>query len=78
MADDKPEIMMIDRKDTDSRSVAEEKGPVVRNIDNIRVLGLTDDDASFYDAFGADNRKKLLHKVCTLTMVYQKYFFLLY
>lgn len=63
MADDKPEITMVDHRDADNRSDAE-KQPVVRTIDNIRVLGLTDDDAAFYENFGADNRKKLVRKVC--------------
>ncbi|KAH6658015.1 major facilitator superfamily domain-containing protein [Truncatella angustata] len=53
---------MVDNRDADNRSDAE-KGPVVRTIDNIRVVGLTDDDATFYDNFGPDNRKKLVRKV---------------
>ncbi|KAI1855759.1 hypothetical protein JX265_012204 [Neoarthrinium moseri] len=61
MSDEKPEVVMMDRN-VDSRSDAE-KAPVARTIDNIRVLGLTDDDAEFYSEFGAANKKKLIRKV---------------
>ncbi|GKT51523.1 uncharacterized protein ColSpa_11704 [Colletotrichum spaethianum] len=49
-AADKPEIAFVDDREADGRSDAE-KGPVVRMIDNIRVLGLSEDDAEFYANF---------------------------
>ncbi|KAK9776036.1 putative Major facilitator superfamily (MFS) profile domain-containing protein [Seiridium cardinale] len=70
MAEDKPEIMMVDHEVADSRSDAE-KGPAVRTVDNIRVLGLAEDDASFYDGFDDENRKNLVRKVdvCLVPML---------
>lgn len=38
-------------------------------IDNIRVLGLSADDAEFYTNFPVERKKKLLRKVCSLTLI---------
>ncbi|KAF7537490.1 hypothetical protein G7054_g3680 [Neopestalotiopsis clavispora] len=62
MAEDKPEIVMIGDRDEDSRSDAD-KSSGVRTIDNIRVVGLTSEDASFYENFGVKERKTLVRKV---------------
>ncbi|KZL77909.1 MFS transporter, partial [Colletotrichum tofieldiae] len=61
-AADKPEIAFVDDREADSRSDAE-KGPVVRMIDSIRVLGLSDDDADFYANFTPEQRKRTTRKV---------------
>ena len=60
-SDEKPEVTMIDR-DRDSRHDAE-KAPIARTIENIRVLGLSDEDAAFYQDFPAQDRKRILRKV---------------
>ncbi|KAF9880140.1 major facilitator superfamily transporter [Colletotrichum karsti] len=61
-AADKPEIAFIDDREADNGSDAE-KGPVVRTIDNMRVLGLSDEDAEFYANFTPEQRKKTIRKV---------------
>lgn len=40
-----------------------EKATAVHVIDNFRVLGLTDDDAAFYNNFGQERRKRVVQKV---------------
>ncbi len=40
-----------------------EKAPAVHAIDNFRVLGLTDEDAEFYNGFSQERRKRILRKV---------------
>lgn len=59
---EKPEIDFVDDREADDRSDAE-KGPVVRTIDNIRVLGLSEDDAQFYANFTPEQRKRTTRKV---------------
>lgn len=61
-AADKPEISFVDDREADNRSDSE-KGPVVRMIDNIRVLGLSEDDAEFYANFTPEQRKRTIRKV---------------
>lgn len=60
----KLEIVLVDNNDV-ANGNSPEKGPLaaVRTIENIRVLGLSDDDADFYAKFGDGARKKLLKKV---------------
>lgn len=41
----------------------------VVTIDNIRVLGLSADDAEFYTNFPVETKKKLLRKVCSLALI---------
>ena len=40
-----------------------EKATAVHIIDNFRVLGLTDDDAAFYNNFSQERRKRVMRKV---------------
>ncbi|KAI0596610.1 putative MFS transporter [Biscogniauxia sp. FL1348] len=54
------EIASIDEKGSDV-CVESAQGIVV--IDNIRVLGLTHEDADFYNGFSEERRKKIIHKV---------------
>lgn len=59
---DKPDITMVD-----NRSIEEgdrpDKQSTSRVIANIHVLGLTDDDAEFYETFPPEKRSKMLRKV---------------
>ena len=66
MSVEKPDVITVDNRDNVSDS---EKGPVVREIDNIRVLGMSDEDADFYLNFGAERAKKLLWKVRVTSLV---------
>lgn len=61
-ATDKPEIAFIDDREAENGSDSE-KGPVVRTIDNMRVLGLSDDDTEFYANFTPEQRKATTRKV---------------
>lgn len=58
-----PEVEMID--DREAVTADFEKAPKTRTIDNIRVIGLTDNDAVFYEGFAAEHRKAVLRKVNT-------------
>lgn len=60
---EKPEIVMIDDMDLDRKVPDAEKATNVRTIDNIRVLGLTDDDAEFYNNTTPEQRKRIIRKV---------------
>lgn len=66
MADrmEKPDVVMVDDLDEKNPSSDNEKAPQARTIDNIRVLGLTDDDAEFYNNFTPEQRKTVIKKVC--------------
>jgi hypothetical protein len=57
---EKPDITMVDDRSVDR--IDAEKGPNIHTIDNIRVLGLTDDDANFYLSFPEEARKKIFRK----------------
>ncbi|KAM0227345.1 hypothetical protein ACHAP5_012198 [Fusarium lateritium] len=65
MADrmEKPDVVMVDDLDVKNPSSDNEKAPQARTIDNIRVLGLTDDDVEFYDNFTPEQRKTVIKKV---------------
>lgn len=64
-ASEKAEIAMIDDQDLDSKAPDAEKGTYnVRTVDNFRVLGLSDDDADFYNGVSEADRKKITRKVC--------------
>lgn len=63
MAEDKPEIMMVNDREEDGRSDAGKGLSSVRTIDNIRVIGMTADDASFYEGFSDKDRKQMVRKV---------------
>lgn len=59
---DKPEISFVDDREDDAQSDSE-KAPAVRIIDDVRVLGLSEDDAEFYAHFTPEQRKKTIRKV---------------
>lgn len=63
---DKPEISFVDDREDDARSDSE-KAPAVRIIDDVRVLGLSEDDAEFYANFTPEQRKKTIRKVCQVS-----------
>ncbi|KAI5927851.1 putative MFS transporter [Camillea tinctor] len=54
------EIASIDEKGSD---VCVENAHRIVVIDNIRVLGLTQEDADFYNGFSEERRKRVIHKV---------------
>jgi hypothetical protein len=55
---DKVDVTMAESRHDDG-----EKAPAVHVIDNFRVLGLTDDDADFYNNFSPERRKRVMRKV---------------
>lgn len=55
---DKVDVVMAEGGPTDS-----EKAPAVHVIDSFRVLGLTDEDADFYNGFSQERRKRIMRKV---------------
>lgn len=58
---DKAEVVMIDDTMVDNGNL--EKAPTVREIDSYQVLGLSQEDADFYNSWTPQMRKKLMHKV---------------
>lgn len=60
---EKPDVVMVDDMDMDRTVPDHEKAPQARTIDNIRVLGLTDEDADFYNNTTPEQRKKIIKKV---------------
>ncbi|KAI0149449.1 major facilitator superfamily domain-containing protein [Pestalotiopsis sp. NC0098] len=54
---------MVNDREEDSRSDADKGLSSVRTIDNIRVIGMTADDASFYEGFSDKDRKQMVRKV---------------
>ncbi|KAM0449160.1 hypothetical protein ACHAO4_007822 [Trichoderma viride] len=60
---DKAEIVMIDDKDEIPTNNDIEKTAQVRIIDSIPVLGLSEDDAAFYNSITQDQRKRIIRKV---------------
>lgn len=59
---DKPDISMVDNRSMEDDDRTDKQG-TSRVIANIHVLGLTDDDADFYENFPLERRKKLVRKV---------------
>lgn len=62
--DSKPTIDTIEAAHIKSQDT--ENASAARVIDNIRVVGLTEDEADFYASFSPDRRKKLVTKVAPL------------
>ncbi|KAF5264517.1 hypothetical protein FOXYS1_4702 [Fusarium oxysporum] len=60
---EKPDVVMVDDMAADNANSDHEKAPQARTIDNIRVLGLTDDDADFYNNVTPEARKTIIRKV---------------
>jgi hypothetical protein len=66
---DKAEIVMIDDKDELPTNDIEKTGQV-RIIDSIPVLGLSEDDAAFYNSMTQDRRKRIVRKVRKMKQTY--------
>lgn len=64
---EKPEIVMIDDKDEIPTNNDIEKTAQVRIIDSIPVLGLSEDDAAFYNSVTQYQRKKIVRKVRSIS-----------
>ena len=59
---EKPDIAMMEDPGLDA---SPEKAPAIRMVDTFHVLGMSDDDANFYNDFSEAQRKKVKHKVRT-------------
>lgn len=59
---DKPDIVLVDHRDKADED-EEAKPSAVYIIDNVRVLGLSDEDADFYNNYSAEKRKRVIRKV---------------
>ncbi|KAM5350738.1 hypothetical protein ACJ41O_007243 [Fusarium nematophilum] len=60
---DKPDVIMVDDKESERDTRDTEKATQVHTIDNIRVLGLSTEDAEFYNNTTAEQRKRIIRKV---------------
>lgn len=58
----KPEVAVIDDKDIHAGKDGL-KGSTMRKIGDMRVLGLSQEDAKFYEEYCPEERKKLVRKV---------------
>jgi hypothetical protein len=58
VTDEKLDVVMAESTQDDT-----EKATAVHVIDNFRVLGLTNDDADFYNAFSEERRRRIVRKV---------------
>ncbi|KAL7905818.1 hypothetical protein GGI35DRAFT_459436 [Trichoderma velutinum] len=59
---DKPDIVMVDDRDEHTNHDME-KSAQVKVIDDIPVLGLSEEDAAFYNSITEAQRKKIIRKV---------------
>jgi hypothetical protein len=62
-SDGKPDVMMVENAINDDVESNPVKAPQVYHIDGFSVLGLSAEDAEFYQAYSAVDRKKTMHKV---------------
>jgi hypothetical protein len=62
-SDEKPDVMMVENAINDDVESNPVKAPQVYHIDGFSVLGLSAEDAEFYQAYSAVDRKKTMHKV---------------
>jgi hypothetical protein len=60
---EKPDIVLVDDRDALAANHDLEKSSQVRIIDNFTVLGLSEEDAAFYDSFTEKQRKQIIRKV---------------
>lgn len=60
---DKPDIVMVDDRDDLPTNPDMEKSAQVRVIDSIPVLGLSEEDAAFYNSITQKQRKHIIRKV---------------
>ncbi|KAI6784136.1 MFS transporter [Emericellopsis cladophorae] len=63
MASDKPDIVEVDNRSLERDAADHEKATAIHTIDNIRVLGLSDEDADFYNSHTEKQRKSITRKV---------------
>lgn len=61
-ADEKEDVMMVETVQDDVEGNPE-KAPRVFHVDGFNVLGLSAEDAEFYENYSAVERKKTMHKV---------------
>lgn len=62
-SDEKPDVMMVEKAINDDVENNPVKAPQVYHIDGFSVLGLSAEDAEFYQDYSAVDRKKKMHKV---------------
>ena len=64
-SDEKPDqdVMMVENAINDDVESNPVKAPQVYHIDGFSVLGLSAEDAEFYQDYSAVDRKKTMHKV---------------
>jgi hypothetical protein len=58
---EKPEVTLADDRENDV-----EKTRQVHMIDNVRVLGLSEEDATFYRSYTTEERRRVIRKVSLL------------
>jgi len=63
MASDKPDIIEVDNRSLERDAADHEKATAIHTIDNIRVLGLSNGDADFYNSHTEKQRKSIIRKV---------------
>jgi hypothetical protein len=59
---EKPAITLVDDRDM-AQEVDPEKRGAVYTIDDIRVVGISDEDAAFYQSYTPEMRKRVIRKV---------------
>lgn len=64
-SDDKPNVMMVETVIRDDLEGNPDKAPHVYHIDGFSVLGLSSEDAEFYENYSVKDRRKTMHKVST-------------
>lgn len=62
-AAEKPDVVMIENSIRDDLEENLEKAPQVFHVDGFNVLGLSPEDAEFYESYSIKARKKTTHKV---------------
>ncbi|PTB61871.1 MFS general substrate transporter [Trichoderma citrinoviride] len=60
---EKPDIVLVDDREAAAANYDLEKSPQVRIIDNFTVLGLSEEDARFYNSFTEKQRNHIIKKV---------------
>ena len=69
-SDDKPDVMMVERVvGGDDLEGKPKKASQVFHVDGFSVLGLSQEDADFYQNYSLQDRKKTMHKVSDCTEV---------
>jgi len=63
VSDEKPDVMMVENAIRDDLEDNPEKAPQVLHVDGFNVLGLSPEDAEFYQNYSDKDRKKTMHKV---------------